>query len=64
VQLEPGERKTVTLSIESEALRYYDDLAHEWIDETGTFEVLVGASSQDIRVTATFTLTVSTRWSS
>ncbi|HCJ34624.1 MAG TPA: glycosyl hydrolase, partial [Ktedonobacter sp.] len=62
VQLKPGERKTVTLSIGRDALAYYDDLAREWVAEAGEFEVLVGASSQDIRATATFTLTASSRW--
>src|SRR3989454_6027769 len=64
VQLEPGERKTVTLSIARDALAYYDDLAREWVAEAGTFEVLVGASSQDIRATATFALTESSHWPS
>src|SRR5205823_8355202 len=64
VQLEPGERKTVTLSIGRDVLAYYDDLAHEWVAEAGEFEVLVGASSQDIHAAATFTLTGTTRWSS
>ena len=64
VQLEPGERKTVTLSIGRDALAYYDDLAHEWVAEAGSFEVLVGASSQDIRATALFTLTATCRWPS
>jgi beta-glucosidase len=62
VQLEPGERKTVTLSLARDALAYYDDLAHEWVAEAGEFEILVGASSQDIRATATFTLTATARW--
>lgn len=64
VQLEPGERKTVTLSIARDALAYYDDLVHEWVAEAGTFEVLVGVSSQDIRARATFALTDSSHWSS
>jgi beta-glucosidase len=64
VQLEPGERKMVTLSIARDALAYYDDLAHEWVAEAGEFEVLVGASSQDMRATAVFTLTSSSRWPS
>jgi beta-glucosidase len=62
VQLEPGERKTVTLTLARDALAYYDDLAHEWVAEAGAFEVLVGASSRDIRATAAFTLTASSRW--
>jgi beta-glucosidase len=62
VHLEPGECKTVTLSIGRSALAYYDDLAHKWVTEAGEFEVLVGASSQDIRATATFVLTDSSSW--
>jgi beta-glucosidase len=62
VQLEPGERKTVTLTLARDALAYYDDLAHEWVAEAGAFEVLVGASSRDIRATVAFTLTASSRW--
>ena len=60
--VEPGERKTVTLSIARDALAYYDDLAHMWVAEAGEFEVLVGASSQDIRASARFALTDSSRW--
>ena len=62
VHLEPGECKTVTLSSGRSALAYYDDLAHKWVAEAGEFEVLVGASSQDIRATATFVLTDSNSW--
>jgi beta-glucosidase len=64
VQLAPAECKTVTLSIACDALAYYDDLARAWVAEAGVFEVLVGASSEDIRSTATFTLTASSCWPS
>ncbi|HEX6556018.1 MAG TPA: glycoside hydrolase family 3 C-terminal domain-containing protein [Ktedonobacteraceae bacterium] len=64
VQLEPGERKTVTFSIARDALAYFDDLAGLWVAEAGEFELLVGASAQDIRATSTFTLTATTRWPS
>jgi beta-glucosidase len=62
VHLEPDESKTVTLSIAREALAYYDDRTHKWVAEAGEFEVLVGASSQDIRATATFALRDSSSW--
>ncbi len=62
VHLEPGECKTVTLSSGRSALAYYDDLAHKWVAEAGEFEFLVGASSQDIRATATFVLMDSSSW--
>jgi beta-glucosidase len=64
VSLKPGERKTVTLSVGRDELAYYDDLAREWVAEAGVFEVLVGASSRDIRATASFTLTATSRWRS
>ena len=62
VHLEPGECKTVTFSITRDALAYYNDLAHEWIAEAGEFEILVGSSSQNIRATAMFTLTATSRF--
>ncbi|MBV9710539.1 MAG: glycoside hydrolase family 3 C-terminal domain-containing protein, partial [Ktedonobacteraceae bacterium] len=62
VYLEPGQRKTITFSLRRDALAYYDDLARAWVAEAGEFEVLVGASSQDIRAIAPFTLTTSSRF--
>jgi beta-glucosidase len=62
VALEPGETKTVTLALDRISLAYYDDLAHEWVAEAGEFELLVGASSQDIRARAMFHLSTSTRF--
>jgi beta-glucosidase len=62
VHLEPGECKMVTLTLARDALAYYDDLAHAWVAEAGEFEVLVGSSSQEIRATATFTLTATSRF--
>jgi beta-glucosidase len=59
VRLEPGERKTVTLTLARDALAYYDDLRRVWVAEAGEFEVLVGSSSQDIRAIARFVLTTS-----
>ena len=57
VELEPGERKSVTVSIEPEDLEFYDMEADRWVAEPGTFEVLVGASCADIRLRGSFELT-------
>ncbi len=59
VRLEPGERKTVTLSIAREALAYYDIQKRAWVAEAGDFEVLVGSSSQAIHAREGFTLKAS-----
>jgi beta-glucosidase len=62
VALEPGERTTVRLPLTRESLAYFDGSTHEWVAEAGTFEVLVGASAQDIRASASFELTETKRW--
>ncbi len=54
VVLEPGETKTATLTLDQEALSYYDPARKQWVAEAGEFEVLVGSSSRDIRLTACF----------
>ena len=54
VSLDPGETKTVTLSLNRQSLSFYDPAQSKWVAEAGEFEVLVGASSRDIRGTATF----------
>jgi len=61
VQFAPGETKTVTLAIARDALAYYDDLACQWVAEAGEFAALVGSSSRDIRATAPFVLTTTSR---
>ncbi|MCB9502036.1 MAG: fibronectin type III-like domain-contianing protein [Deferribacteres bacterium] len=38
------------------ALSFYDEKAKKWIAEPGEFDVLLGASSRDIRLTASFEL--------
>jgi beta-glucosidase len=58
VALAPGETRTVTLDLDERALSFYDDAQAQWVAEAGEFEVLVGASSRDIRCAATFTLNV------
>jgi beta-glucosidase len=57
VFLQPGETTTVRLTLDMRALAYFDDANAAWIAEAGSFEVLVGSSSRDIRARATFTLT-------
>ncbi len=57
VALAAGETKTVTFTLDREAFAYWDDAEHAWTAEAGDFEILVGSSSQDIRVHAIVQLT-------
>ncbi|MGH7620396.1 MAG: glycoside hydrolase family 3 C-terminal domain-containing protein, partial [Gemmatimonadaceae bacterium] len=49
VHLEPGESKSVQFTLGPEQLQMLDRDLH-WVVEPGTFRVLVGASSKDIRL--------------
>jgi beta-glucosidase len=49
VSLKPGEEKEMSFTIGRDALRMLDKDLH-WIVEPGTFRVLIGSSSKDIRL--------------
>ena len=52
IWLEAGESKTVTLPLDDKAFRYWNTKTDSWEVEGGTYELRVGASSADIRLTA------------
>ena len=62
VALEPGERRTVTLPLTREPSPTSTIRPGDWVAEAGTFEILVGASSRDIRARASVKLTETRRW--
>lgn len=53
VDLEPGETKTVSIPLDFRAFAFYHPKYRTWITEDGDFDILVGASSEDIRLRAT-----------
>jgi beta-glucosidase len=54
VNLKPGESKTVKIALTLRDLSFWDIKTDDWLAEKGEFEVLLGASSQDIRLTESF----------
>jgi beta-glucosidase len=56
VALAPGETRTVTFVLGRDALSFYDPACRRWVEEPGEFEVLIGSSSRDIRLTGRFTM--------
>jgi beta-glucosidase len=55
IKLEPGERKTITFTINDDKLAFYhSDL--ELKSEAGEFELMIGSSSEDIRLKSSFEL--------
>ena len=55
IKLNAGETKTVKFTIDKQKLSFYNaDL--KWITEPGDFDLMIGSSSSDIRLKATFEL--------
>ncbi|MCD6178605.1 MAG: fibronectin type III-like domain-contianing protein, partial [Bacteroidales bacterium] len=48
VFLQPGESKTVIISLPENAFKFYDINTKSWVLEKGEFEILVGNSSTNI----------------
>ncbi|MHB9131955.1 MAG: glycoside hydrolase family 3 N-terminal domain-containing protein [Armatimonadota bacterium] len=53
LRLQPGEAKTVTFTVSTEQLAFYD-IDMRLVIDPGAIEVFVGSSSEDIRQTGTF----------
>jgi beta-glucosidase len=56
VALKAGEKTTVHFTLDRAAFAFYSDAKKDWVTEPGTFDVLVGASSRDIRAKGAFVL--------
>ena len=56
VFLQPGETRDVTLSIDRNALSFYDEVSGQWKAEPGTFEALIGTASNNTPTKCTFDL--------
>ncbi len=56
IMLKPGERRTISIILDSRSLAYYDPNKAAWVAEAGDFRVLVGSSSRDIRLHGEFKL--------
>jgi len=56
VALAPGQTQHVTFGLTWEDFATWDPAAHGWAAAPGTFQVLVGASSRDIRLTGALTV--------
>jgi beta-glucosidase len=53
--LAPGDSQTLAFQLTPRDLASFDEPSSSWRAEAGTYTVKIGASSEDIRQTATFT---------
>ncbi len=50
VNLAPGEQQKVTIAFDAYTFRHFDIEQNKWVIEAGRWQILIGASSQDIRL--------------
>lgn len=55
--LEPGETKTVKMVLDKRSFAWFHTKIHDWYAATGDYEILIGASSRDIRLKTVVHLT-------
>jgi beta-glucosidase len=56
IELEPGESKDVSFTLNKRDFSYYSKVYSRWLVESGKFEILVGSSSRDIRLKGSLNL--------
>ena len=56
VYLKKGERRTVTIRLRKDLLRYWDEAQAKFVNPSGEYTIMVGASSADIRLQQTTVL--------
>ena len=52
--LQPGESQTISFDVDASALSSFDTNKESWIAEAGDYIIKIGASSKNIKQTATF----------
>jgi beta-glucosidase len=56
IRLKPGESRTVTMGLEDSDLAAWDEEIRDWRIWPGTYSVMVGSSSRDIRLEDSFSI--------
>jgi beta-glucosidase len=57
LHLSPGETKTVTLNLPADRMHIYDQGRRQFVVEPGTFDIMAGSSSKDIRSKSQYQVT-------
>jgi beta-glucosidase len=56
VFLQPGQSKTITITLDVNAFQYFNDKLNRWVSEKGAYDILVGNSSRNISLTSALRL--------
>ncbi|ASA22863.1 glycoside hydrolase family 3 C-terminal domain-containing protein [Paenibacillus donghaensis] len=61
LELQPGEQREVSFTLNKRAFAYYNVKLADWHVESGTFNIAVGSSSRDIRLSSSLSVTSTTK---
>ena len=61
IELQPGEAREVTFTLNKRSFAYYNVKLADWHVESGMFNIAVGSSSRDIRLTAALEVVSTTK---
>jgi beta-glucosidase len=56
VALAPGEEKEVTFTLDKRAFAFYDTGLKDWYAESGEYDIIIGRSSRDVRLSGTIVM--------
>ena len=56
VRLAAGEQKIISIKLDDNAFKYFDDVKNEWVMDKASFDILVGGSSDNIKLRKTIKL--------
>ena len=56
IRLKPDESRPVTMALDHDSLSAWDEKLHDWRVYPGTYTIMVGSSSCDIRLRGSFTI--------
>jgi beta-glucosidase len=62
VEIAPGETGRFGFLLSYKDFAFYNPVVKDWVVETGDFEILIGSSSQDIRLMKTIHVTATKKW--
>ena len=56
VKLAAVEQKIISIKLDADAFKYYDDIKNEWVMDKASFDILVGSASDNIKLRNTIKL--------
>jgi beta-glucosidase len=56
ISLSPGEEKTATINLDRRSFAFFDPAKNDWVVTPGDYQIQIGASSRDVRLSQTITM--------